>query len=590
MQYLLIISTVVLLLGCGGSGGDAGGTNTVSENLNTGYYLDSAVAGVSYECGSKTGTTDSEGKFYFANSVNCTFSYNGIILRETDAKDLQPNVKVYEDNIYVGRFLQSMDQDGISGNGIQILKEVGEILTLSGKTSVPQTDAEIDDLITQLKAKVPSFTGRTISLVDAKAHIDSTYSLYQEQSKDELELSHDAYLGLLERSINPGSTFGWKTNNETDGLTTNLNNLESKITVAESELQDVDISSANQTKIDALYSNKTKLSTLIQTLKQKNIQLDTAIRVGSSVADVNTLIDEIKALIKGDVYKYFDDLANYGRIPLQTLSINPDNADQMEINRYLNQAGASALSFINGLDKIYARMLLVSNAYTQSRQAQIKQAYDTTTDTNPNSCSVANYTNSVVLEPQLIGQCQMAYFYDCAIKQYGPSYPDKVIDMQNNIKTVCSILDGYKDFTIDGSNPKDSCGYCDGVNSYGTSTPPVAVTNQCNHPTQGGRYNFSVTDKFIGSYRNYDDSQNIRFDADGTGHIDILSSFDSSPVNKEIAAWGEVSFGSTSFIVYITSDKVNDPQNCQIVHYDEYTGDIRLEGIPAATGGYFTQE
>jgi len=586
-SIVLSVTTIFTLgmTGCSSNSNKIAGDNE-SSNYSKGYYVDSAVRGVSYECGNKTGLTDDKGMFYFGSGVSCTFKASGIILRIVPSGDLKAGTTIVEDDIKVARFLQSMDMDGIAGNGINLSDELLKALNDAGKTSVPVTDSEIEDFRTIIKNVVPDYRGKVVSMIDAKAHVDTTKKLLGNTiDYSGLNLGLDGYLGLLGRSINIGTTFGWTTKHETDGLLSNLSSLDSKILQAELELVDVDIDASNQSKIDALLSGKSKLRSLIEQIKQKNIQLDTAIRVGSNVSDVNTIINEIKFLVKGDVYDYFEGLANYGRIPLPTLSTNPNNADQMEINRYLNQAGIYALSFVNGLTSIYVRMIAVSKAYTQSLQAKIKDAYDTKNDTNPNSCSVANYTNSIVLDPQVIGQCQMAFFYTCAITQYASSYPDKVIDMQGNVKTACSILDGYKDFTIDGTSPKDSCDYCDDVDNYNTSTLSTTVVNQCNHPVQGGRYNFAVRDKFIGSFRHHDDAQNVRLDADGTGHVTFLS--DGSSIDKEIASWGEVSFGNTSFIVYITSDKINDPQNCQIVQYDEYTGDIRLYNI---SSGYFTQE
>ena len=60
MRKITMISAVtasLLLIGCGG-----GGASSAATGLGTGFYVDAAVKGVSYECGNQSGTTDSDGK------------------------------------------------------------------------------------------------------------------------------------------------------------------------------------------------------------------------------------------------------------------------------------------------------------------------------------------------------------------------------------------------------------------------------------------------------------------------------------------------------------------------------------------------
>jgi hypothetical protein len=77
------------------------------------------------------------------------------------------------------------------------------------------------------------------------------------------------------------------------------------------------------------------------------------------------------------------------------------------------------------------------------------------------SCSTS-YPGDLSDEPQLVGQCQMAYFYACNKVVYASQYPEKVPEFDLRIGTYCDILDGYKDFTEDGSNPKTQCSACTG--------------------------------------------------------------------------------------------------------------------------------
>lgn len=445
----------ILFTACGGGGGSSTPQNVDTNKM---YYIDAAVSGATYDCGSKSGNTGDDGSLFFEDDSNCELKVGNIVLRTILKSELSVGKKIIENDVHTARFLQSIDFDGVAGNGIQLDEAVRNSIVQSGKTTLPQTDDEVDDIINVIKNSNPSFSGKRISLSDAKAHVDSTtLANLNDDISSETPLSHDGYLQRLMLSINTGSTFGWKTTTETNQLDSSMNALDSKIAAAEVELEDVDISPTNQSKINKMLSKKLELESVIAAIKAKNTQLDTAINVGSSVADVNTIINEIKDLAKGSVFDYFDDLAQYGRIPLPT--VGTGDPDQYEVNRYLNQAGSSALAFVNSMTSIYARMLLVSNAYTTNIQKALKDTYDTATDTSPTSCSVANYQNQIpALDLQVKGQCQMAYFYSCSIDKYGPSYPTKIQEMKDRRDTYCQILD---DWGATGSNiSSSSCSYC----------------------------------------------------------------------------------------------------------------------------------
>ena len=132
--------SMALLSGCGGGsstegssteGSSTGGssTNPVQSDVNKAYYLDSAVEGAEYVCGSKSGLTDSEGAFYFEENKECTLAVGDIILRRIYPSDLRAEAVYFETNITVARFLQSIDMDGINDNGLQISSEVKKVLS-----------------------------------------------------------------------------------------------------------------------------------------------------------------------------------------------------------------------------------------------------------------------------------------------------------------------------------------------------------------------------------------------------------------------------------------------------------------------------
>lgn len=100
-----------MVSGCGG------GSSDPEVDTGTGYYTDSAVSGVHYTCGSKSGVIGVDGSFTFEVGKDCTFTLGDITLRSVDADNLQDKVKIVEDRVELARMLQTLDKDGNSNNG-----------------------------------------------------------------------------------------------------------------------------------------------------------------------------------------------------------------------------------------------------------------------------------------------------------------------------------------------------------------------------------------------------------------------------------------------------------------------------------------
>jgi len=153
------------------------GSSSSSDSSLTGYYLDSAVKGVSYSCGTREGTTDSEGKFRFENGDNCKFTLAGITLKELDTTLLPDGAKVVETTPDVLVFLQSIDKDGDPSTGIDIDSEVLSVLTtaLENYTTVP-TDDNLTAVVETLKQEVEDFEGDVVTENEALEHLTTTQS------------------------------------------------------------------------------------------------------------------------------------------------------------------------------------------------------------------------------------------------------------------------------------------------------------------------------------------------------------------------------------------------------------------------------
>ena len=183
----LSVSALAVLAGLSGCGSsDNSDTTTTQQTAPKAYYLDSAVEGVSYECGNKSGVTDSDGGFYFEKGQDCRFSVGGISLKNIPAEDLAEEKKFIEDNATIAAFLQTLDVDGDADNGIQIDKEVLTSIKQNGINKIPSTQAELTDMWSALKQN-EKYKGRLVDQESAMLHVEETKRKFTNNSHDGMD-------------------------------------------------------------------------------------------------------------------------------------------------------------------------------------------------------------------------------------------------------------------------------------------------------------------------------------------------------------------------------------------------------------------
>ena len=178
------VTAILIMTSCGGGGGssdDSTPSNTDTTTY-TGYLIDSPVEGAGYNCGGKTGLTESDGKFE-CPSLPVSFNIGGVQLGQVAV--LPSDNKVFpQDIVGVSRessddskvlnmamVLQSLDSDGDASNGITISKEQFDRLVDSFDVQSLRTEdikARIvaQDINVQFKATQ-----------DVKAHLDESLGL-----------------------------------------------------------------------------------------------------------------------------------------------------------------------------------------------------------------------------------------------------------------------------------------------------------------------------------------------------------------------------------------------------------------------------
>jgi len=153
----------ILFAGCGSS-------SSTESTIGTGYYVDSAIEGVNYSCGTQSGVTGIDGNFTFEVNKNCTFKLGTLTLREVDASVLKDGLTILEDQPDVARLLQTLDVDGNASNGI----EVSEAAKLLEITEVPTEDAVLESIHEDIKVKDENYEGRVVTVEESQTHLAQT--------------------------------------------------------------------------------------------------------------------------------------------------------------------------------------------------------------------------------------------------------------------------------------------------------------------------------------------------------------------------------------------------------------------------------
>ncbi|TYK64962.1 hypothetical protein [Colwellia echini] len=148
-----IAAAISLLTACGGSDSVKDAADVIEDKIDDlidenktleGTFIDSAVAGINYECGDNSGVTDAEGKFDYKLGDACTFKLGdlelGSIANMTVESPIVTPFDIAEDSekaIKIASLLQTIDADGNPENGIDLTsfdstKLTADILNLNG--------------------------------------------------------------------------------------------------------------------------------------------------------------------------------------------------------------------------------------------------------------------------------------------------------------------------------------------------------------------------------------------------------------------------------------------------------------------------
>jgi len=177
----------IILSGCGGSDSNSSSTSSTE----TGYFIDSAVAGVEYTTSSGlTGTTDEYGRFRFNSGDTVRFSIGKLELGDAipssdglvTPEDLAAGDETVKTTIL--RVLQALDIDDDPTNGITIPSDVVSALEESLSSEISITSLESDSDIISLDATLAEELDEDydgvidVTPVQAEQHFEQSISMW----------------------------------------------------------------------------------------------------------------------------------------------------------------------------------------------------------------------------------------------------------------------------------------------------------------------------------------------------------------------------------------------------------------------------
>lgn len=170
---ILIVSTAIMIFtACGGGSSSENNEVTPPPSPLTGVFLDSAVAGLNYECSSgSTGTTNSSGEYTCRVGDIVTFSVGAYVIGSCRAAETVSPYTLYPNfnraAINVAQLLQTIDSDDLPSNGIIIPNSFN---ALDGLATTPRDDTFEADVLALLG-------GALIDGTTAEIHLHATLGI-----------------------------------------------------------------------------------------------------------------------------------------------------------------------------------------------------------------------------------------------------------------------------------------------------------------------------------------------------------------------------------------------------------------------------
>lgn len=132
------------------------------DNSLVGVFKDAVVQGLSYETATHSGVTNEKGEFLYEEGETVTFKIGTILLGEVRAKALITPIDLIKEGVAaltnieaknIAALLQTLDSDADHSNGITILNEVTNALSISSIDFAKPIESLLADIVTEVSQK-----------------------------------------------------------------------------------------------------------------------------------------------------------------------------------------------------------------------------------------------------------------------------------------------------------------------------------------------------------------------------------------------------------------------------------------------------
>lgn len=181
-SLLLVAGVAMALAGCGGGSGGSGGGSGGDSTTQTGQFKDSNVEGLTYTINGEPAETDASGSFTYESGDTITFSLGGVELGSVTGDEVITLVQLVSSGstsdasvINRARFLQYLDEDLNTDNGIQIPEELRSLAENWDVTDFVDTTA-FENAMSAIESDVTSvISGASLpDAATAQSHIEET--------------------------------------------------------------------------------------------------------------------------------------------------------------------------------------------------------------------------------------------------------------------------------------------------------------------------------------------------------------------------------------------------------------------------------
>ena len=300
INKLLLTSTVAaayLLTGCGSSSDSA----TTTSSASTGYFVDSPVANLDYDCivDGNSGQTSADGAFTCQNMTQVRFRLGELVLGEIQSLPAdgtvfpQDIVGVPRDDVTnpqvtaMAQLLQSLDTDNDPNNGIVIAPETAETLPAGNFNA-----AEI-----QVYTDAASLTPAQVrTQAQAQEHLRSTVANMGEHTRNGENTQNTGTQNTDGTITPPQTTEASSLTQEAKDTIAYMGNEERLAYDVYMNLYNYWISNGIEIKqlVNIAQNSETKHIEAVQGLVKKyNLTPDQLTNVSNPVADMNTSIDQM---------------------------------------------------------------------------------------------------------------------------------------------------------------------------------------------------------------------------------------------------------------------------------------------------------